>query len=362
MTKLSHSGKGKFEHCGEMFKLHYIDKIRPIGTTSALTFGSAIDAAAEHYLLNGDSIQSEQTFIDTWKQQEINGILTDLQTCPEVKFHDNDFDHELLTESDNESIVKDTVYKTPSDLVEAGENKERIVLAQWTSLYRKGLLIIDAFMKWADEHIDEVLEVQSMIELEDGEGNEITGKADFVVKMKGYDIPILVDLKTAARFYERNSVKVSEQLALYYFYLRNTKYPEMKRAAYLVLQKQIKKNREKTCLKCGTVTHGTERKCAVETMGVGPTGRAKKIRCNGEFSVKIFPEVTVQFIHDEIPEYFIEQTVEKFGVVINQINENKFEQNWDGCNSYYGRECPYKKYCESGCMDGLIKKEQNEKE
>jgi hypothetical protein len=357
MTKLSHSGKGKFEHCSEMFNLHYNLKIRPVGTTSALLFGSAIDAAAEDYLLNGDRQRSIDTFNDKWIEQEINGILTDLKSSSEVQFHDNDFDHELLTESDHESIIKDTVYSSSSDLVEAGENKERIVLAKWISLYRKGQLIIDAFMNWADNNIDEVLEAQCMIELEDGEGNEITGKADFVIKMKGYDIPLLVDLKTAARYYERDSVKKSEQLAIYYYFLRNTKYPEMKRAAFLVLQKQIKKNREKTCLKCDNVTHGMERKCAVETMGTGPTGRAKKIRCNGEFSVQIFPEVTVQFIHDEIPEHFIDETVERFGYVINQINDKKFEKNLNGCNSYYGRECPYKRYCQSGCMDGLIKKE-----
>lgn len=358
MTKLSHSGKGKFEHCGEMFNLHYNLKIRPSGTTSALLFGTAIDVAAEHYLLNGDRDLAIAKFVETWKQQEINGILTDLKNSSEVSFHVNDFDHELLTESDNQFIIKDTVYATPSDLVEAGKDKEKIVLASWVSLNRKGLLIIEAFINWADQHIEEVLEAQCMIELEDGEGNEITGKADFVIKMKGYEVPLLVDLKTAARYYERDSVKKSEQLSLYYFFLRNTKYPEMKRAAYLVLQKQIKKNREKTCLTCSNVTHGKEQKCAVEIQVPGARGKTKKGRCNGEFSVQIFPEVTIQFIHDEIPEFFIEQTVEKFGVVINQINNNIYEQNLDGCNSYYGRECPYKKYCENGCMDGLIKKEE----
>ncbi len=340
MTKLSHSGRGKYDHCPMMYRLHYIDKIRPTGTTSALLFGSAIDAAAEHYLLNGDSQRCVELFDYKWNQQEIN-------------------DGELFTESDNDLLNKISLSSSVPD----HENKERIVLANWLSLYRKGLLIINAFIDWADNNIEEVLEAQCEIELEDGDGNEITGKADFVIKMKGYDIPLLVDLKTAARYYDRNSVKVSEQLALYYFYLRNTKYPEMKRAAFLVLQKQIRKNREKTCLKCGTLTLGKEQSCAVEKEGdVAITkgknkGKFKLERCGGDFSVQIFPEVTVQFIHDEIPEDFINETVEDFGYVINQINEKKFEKNLDGCNSYYGRECPYKKYCESGCMDGLVKKE-----
>lgn len=339
-----------------MYKNHYIDKIRPTGTTSALLFGSAIDVAAEHFLLNGDKEQAIAKFVETWTKQEINGKLEDIQTSSEVQFHANDFDSELLSESDHKLIIKNTVYETSSDLVEAGRS-EKVILANWLSLYRKGLLIINAFIDWAEKNIEEVLEAQCMIELEDEAGNEITGKADFVVKMKGYDVPVLVDLKTAARYYDRNSVKVSEQLSLYYFYLRNTKYPEMKRAAYLVLQKQIKKNREKTCLVCGAVTHGREQKCSVETVEMGKKGKPKKGRCNGEFSVKIFPEVTIQFIHDEIPEHFIEETVEKFGEVINKINEKKFEKNLDGCGNYFGRPCPYLEYCQTGCMDGLIKKD-----
>jgi hypothetical protein len=364
LTKISHSARGKYDHCGQMYKLHYLDKIRPVGTTSSLLFGSAIDAAAEHYLLNGDKELCKQTFKNTWKEQEINGTLTDLKTCTEIEFHANDFDHELLTQSDNDSIIKDTVFKTTSDLVEDRTNKEKVTLANWVSLFRKGQLLINAFMEWVDERVEEVLEAQAVIELVDEEGNEITGKADFIIKMKGYDVPLLVDLKTAARYYERDSVKTSEQLALYYFFLRNTKYPEMKRAAYLVLQKQIKKNREKTCRKCGNVTTGKEQSCSVETESTTlitkgkNKGKPKMDRCSGEFDEQIFPEATIQFIHDEIPEHFIQETVEDFGVVIANIKAEKFEKNLDGCDSYYGRTCPYKKYCFGGCMDGLIKKEE----
>lgn len=362
--KISHSARGKYDFCGQMYKNHYIDKIRPVGTTSSLLFGSAIDAAAEHYLLNDNKDRCIITFNDKWNEQEINGKPTILKTCTEIEFHRNDFDHELLSESDNEAVIEGTVFKTSSDLVEDGTNKERVTLANWLSLYRKGLIILDGFMKWADNNVDEVLEAQAEIALEDEEGNEIGGKADFVFKLKWYDVPLLVDLKTAARFYERGSVRESEQLALYYFYLKNTKYPEMKRAAFLVLQKQIKKNREKTCRKCGTVTTGKEQSCSVEidsgeliTKGKNK-GKPKMERCEGEFDVQIFPEATVQFIYDEIPEEFIERIIDEYGIVIENIKAENFEKNLDGCNSYYGRECPYKKYCESGCMDGLIKKEE----
>jgi rubrerythrin len=364
MIKLSHSGRGKFDHCGEMYNLHYIQKIRPAGTTSSLLFGSAIDKAAEHYLLGAERSQAEFTFIETWQKQEINGTLTNLQNHSTFEFHPNDFDHELLLESDNELILEGTVYETVSALVEAGENKERIHLANWFSLYRKGLIIINSFMNWVDEKVEEVLDVQCEIELEDENGDEITGKADFVLKMKGYDVPVLVDLKTAARYYERDSVKKSEQLATYFFYLKNTKYPEMKRCAYLVLSKQIKKNRVKTCKKCGAVTEGREAKCAAETEGEiilkgKNKGKPKKERCNGEFDVVINPEANIQFIHDEISEKMIEDTMAKFADAISRINSGDLEPNYEGCDSYYGRRCPYYNYCHNDRdMTGLIKKEE----
>lgn len=341
---ISHSGRGKFVHCGELYRLHYLEKIRPTGTSSSLVFGSAIDSAAEIYLIE----RNKQHAINVFKQKCNNAKE---QHHTEVEFHRNDFDHELLTESDNNSVIKDTIYETSSDLVEAGENQERITLAKWASLLQKGLLIINAFTKWVDENVEEVLEIQSLIELVDDAGNEITGKADFVIKMRGYDIPLLVDLKTAARYYERDSVKTSEQLALYYFYLKNTKYPEMKRAAYLVLSKQIKKNRTKTCQKCGAVTMGREQTCAAGGKG--------KNRCNGEFDVAIFPEATIQFIHDEIPQHFIDETIDKFSIVVSKIKKGEFEKNLEGCASYFGKPCPYFKYCHENCnMEGLVKKEE----
>lgn len=362
MIKLSHSGRGKYDHCPRMYFNHYIDKVRPIGTTSALLFGSAVDVAAEHYLLNKDVELCNKLFSDTWERQEINGIITDLKYCTEIQFHANDLDFELFTESDHKLLLEDTIFETVSDLIEANTNQEKRTLANWISLYRKGQILISAFIEWVDDNVEEVLEAQCLIEMEDENGNEITGKADFVIKMKGYDIPILVDLKTAARYYHRDSVKTSEQLSLYYFFLKRTEYPEMKRAAYLVLQKQIRKNRVKTCQKCRAVTTGKEKLCSAETEGEIVTkgknkGKPKIERCNGEFDVVISPEATIQFIHDEIPEFFIDQTIEKFSIVISKIEAKVFDKNLEGCHSYYGRNCPYLQFCETGCMTGLIKKE-----
>lgn len=350
---LSHSARQKYDTCPKMYDLYYRQRLRPVELNSTLLFGTAIDEAAEVYLHTRNRELCRNKFRDLWNEQEQDGKVIDIREGTEITYSANDFDAELLQQSDNELILKDSVYETVSSLVQDGKEKERIAYAKWVSLYYKGRLMLKGFMNWVDENVEEVLGTQTNIELEDGDGNKVPGKADFIIKIYGYDKPILVDLKTSARYYERSSVRESEQLGLYYFYLKQTAYPDMERAAYLVLNKQIKKNRVKTCLKCGTVTEGREASCAI-----GGTG---KNRCKGDFLVDITPEAVVQYIHDEIPTSFIEETINKFNISVEAIKANKFEPCYSVCDNYFGRPCPFYKYChDNESMEGLIKKEKKE--
>lgn len=350
MISLSHSGRQRLDHCPRYYKLHDIDKIRTTNTTSSLLFGTAIDNAAEAYLKTRDRSQARITFTNFWNRQEINGTEESLRYSQNVIFSDADLDLELIPEPAIKPILKDTVFKTASDLIQEGSDKGRIAELNWLSLKYKGQLLTDAFMDWVDENVEEILGTQTPIELEDEEGNKVPGKADFIMKIYGYDKPILVDLKTSARYYKRDSVKESEQLGLYFFYLKQTKFPDMERAAYLVLSKQIKKNRKKTCLKCGHVTTGREQTCA--------EGGKGKNRCNGDFNVDIYPEVVLQYIHDEIPEGFIQDTINKFNISVESIKAERFVPCWTACDNYYGRRCPFYEHCRSGSMEGLVKKEK----
>ena len=105
---LSHSALGKFTHCPMMYKLHYLDKIRPVGTTSSLVFGSAIDKACENYLLEGNVEQAFSIFKQAWDNIQ-DGVKEQDGTITPIDFHSNDFDHELLLQSDNESIIENTI-------------------------------------------------------------------------------------------------------------------------------------------------------------------------------------------------------------------------------------------------------------
>lgn len=347
---LSHSARQKYEACPRMYDLYYRQRLRPTELNSTLLFGTAIDQAAEEYLNTRNKELCRRKFRDIWNEQEQDGKIIYIREGTEVTYSANDFDAELLQQSDNELILKDTVYETVSNLIKDGKEKERIAYANWVSLFYKGRLMLKGFMDWVDENVEEVLGTQTNIELEDADGNKVPGKADFILKIFGYDKPILVDLKTSARYYDRNSVKESEQLGLYYFYLKQTSFPDMERAAYLVLNKQIKKNRVKTCLKCGHVTTGREQTCA--------QGGKGKNRCDGDFLIDITPEAVVQYIHDEIPTSFIEETINKFNISVEAIKANKFEPCYSLCDNYFGRRCPFYNFCNNNeSMEGLIKKE-----
>lgn len=347
---LPHSARQKYDTCPRMYYLHYKERLRPTELSSTLLFGISIDGAAEEYLHTRDRELCRRKFKDLWNEQEQDGKIIEIYGSTDVKYAAADLDIELIPQSYHDSIIKDTVYASLSDLVKDGTNKERVAAANWFSLFYKGRLMLLKFMDWVDENVEEVLGTQVPIELEDDEGNKVPGLADFVVKIHGYDKPILIDLKTSARYYDRSSVRESEQLGLYFFYLKQAKFPDMERAAYLVLNKQIKKNRVKTCLKCDHVTTGREQTCA--------QGGKGKNRCNGDFSVDINPESVIQYIHDEIPEGFIQDTINKFNISVEGIKAGRFDPCYSACDNYYGRKCPFYNYCHGGSMEGLIKKEK----
>ena len=362
MIKLSHSAVQRYLTCPMEYRLHYIDKIRPTGLFSPLFFGKAIDVACESYILERNAFKARELFKRTWREQEHNGKLIDLQTCTEINYRPADLDLELLFQSDNELIIKDTVFTNVSDCLKdlqsgrelTEEDKIRLNYIYWISVYRKGRYLIDSFIEWVDSNVEEVYSAQEKIELEDGDGDQVTGLADFVLKLVGYETPVVVDLKTSARYYERNSVKDSDQLALYLFYLRS-KYEGMEKAGYIVLQKTIKKNREKICSVCGYDGSGKNHKtCPNEIDGK---------RCGGAYNYRIFPEAVRQYIVDDVPEEKIEEVLDTFNEVKAQIVAENFPKNESNCLRYNGKiECPYLKYCQNGCMDGLMKKELDKPE
>jgi hypothetical protein len=364
--RLSHSASSRYQECPKSYQLHYIKNYRPTVQSSALLFGSAVDKAGEHYALTKDFHETLKVFNTTWQEQEISGVLTDLRFLLNFTYSNRDLDLDLLKKEDWD--ILESNYNTEQDFKEdwtikdelskAIYNKEQVGYkeleftdkaifnyANWLCLKRKGHYMLKEFKKVFDENVEEVLGTQVKIDLEDENGNSVVGFADFVFKWKGQEKPIIFDLKTSGIEYEDDAVKKSPQLGLYVFSL-SEKYENTRTAAFLVLNKNISKNKTKKCSVCGNNgTGGRHKTCDVVV---------DKVRCNGEWDEKIFPMARSQVLIDTVSENFVSNVVENFNEVQKAIKAKVFPRCFQSCVKFNGTvKCAFYDLCHSGVMDNL---------
>lgn len=361
-TKLSHSQVNRFSMCPKSYYFHYIEKLRPITTTGALLFGSALDAALNSVLLG--KTDAEAVFEQSFTHQKINDVETYLPTSEFIIYANNDMDIDLLTEEDFISIEKkveenaiqrcdnyistyQTLKKKKSekgfDSLSLNE-KRTMNLLNWLSMRRKGFLMLKAYAKKVMPRFNTVHEVQLSINLENGSGDSVIGFVDLVADVKGHGTVIL-DNKTASRAYESDSVRTSAQLSLYLHALQD-KYPTRK-AGYIVLNKQLIKNRVKICSKCGNDGSGARHKTCDAMVG----GE----RCHGSWKETIAPEVDVQFIIDTIPERVENLVIENIDATNQAIKHGVFVRNLNNCQNWFGGNCPYFDVCYKGKETNLCR-------
>ncbi len=326
--KLSNSALNVFQECGRKYALHYLDKLRSIEEPSHFKFGSAMDKAFTAMLIPGDKTP-EAVFSEEWSPEK---ILT-----PNFKWNKSDIDEELLPEHQN----------LMTDAQKAFE-----------SLNSKGFLMLEALRKKVMPNIEHVYSVQEAITLEnqDSSGDQFIGFIDFVVKWKGYDKPIIFDLKTATVPYKADSVRTSQQLTIY-TYAAGDKY-KTNLAGYVVLAKKIRKNRTKKCQSCGASFLGSRAKTCTENVPSGAALPYRSVRCEGDFVETVEFDVDVQIIIDEIPEQGSDSVLELIDNTHKAIRNEEFEQNTSSCtHPVYRTKCPYYDYCWNiKSMVGLVKK------
>ena len=313
MNRLSHSAVEIFKECPKKYSLHYKDKLRSVTTGSALLFGSAIDKAMElgmQQFPNCDKKAMLRKFYDCWTASELNGQKLDLTDTDLVKYSKGDY--------------------------ELDENP-------WLSLQMKGELMIKAFFNDVLPNIEEVLGTQIEIALQNENGDTVVGFADAVVKWKGYDKPIIMDVKTSGRPYPKNKVLISPQLTLYKHALSEKYNTDI--AGYIVFVKTINKNPLKICNKCAHDGSATRHeKCNNEISGK---------RCNGELTITYHPKVNVQVLIDQIDEKFEDELLNSYDQVNIEMQKENYNENWDSCYNIYGK-CQYFEYCRTGDTTGLV--------
>lgn len=351
VNKLSYSQVSKYTMCGESYRLHYKERIRPSVTTGALLFGSALDQALNCLLLGQGN--AEETFEKHFTNAKVLETIEYIPYSPNVVYSNSDFDNDLLHETDK-SLLQDmcgeTAWETRYDSLKTKKSKsglgsftesEKVFYgyANWLSMLRKGFLMIDAYRKEVIPKLGKVHEVQKTVSLSNGD-DSIIGYIDFVADYNGKKV--IFDNKTATFPYEPDSVLTSPQLSLYVHAEGSTRY-----GGYIVLQKLIKKNRVKVCGKCGHDGSGGRHKtCDKEIEGK---------RCGGAWIETINPEVNIQIIVDEIPERTEQIVIENMDKANEGIKSGNFTRNFNMCDNFYGGSCPYKGLCFKSKMEGLTK-------
>lgn len=355
-NRLSHSAASKFMDCPTAWKFHYKHKLRTPLQSSALLFGSAIDAAVTAMMKGGDKTP-EDVFAYEWRFQEINGKGTYLPNATNIVYANSDYDGELLHVEDINTLKEtyrvenplsevDQIYDEKDALSYAGLPEDRKKLlnhANWLCLYRKGMLMLKAVREEILPNVEEVLGSQVYVKLENQQGDSIIGYADLVVKWRGYDVPIILDFKTSTREYDKDSVLTSPQLTLYVHAL-NEQF-KTRKAGFVIMYKTVMKNKTKHCLTCGHDGTGKQHKtCDNEASGT---------RCKGAWQITMNPKVRTQVIINDIPEQTENIVLDNMDYINQAITNGVFHRNFSSCIKPYGK-CAYYNLCYQGKDDELI--------
>ncbi len=323
----SHSATDKYLTCGELYRLHYVERLRPTELSSSLIFGVALDEALNALLTkSGDP---EEVFIKHLTYtKDLQGKEIYVPTHEDIAYLKNDYDAELVR-----------------DLLPGGlSEKQAANFLAWASLKTKGLLMLRDYRLKVAPEIDSVLSVQEQINLTNQDGDKFVGVVDLVANIRGYG-PVILDHKTTSRPYKRDSVLESKQLATY-MHAVGDKYGT-RLAGYITMSKNVRKNRQKICTTCGHDGSNKQHKtCDART----EDGK----RCNGSWDISIAPEIDFQIIINEIDQEFEDGILEVIDDVAANIKAGRFEKNESACHNMFGKKCPYFNLCHGGNKAGLV--------
>lgn len=359
-NKLSHSQCSKYQLCPQAYDYHYNHRIRSNIHSAALSFGNAFDDAVNMILLNKAG-SPEELFLDKFTNGEINGKKEYLPTYHNLVYANGDFDSDLLLDDDfdtlggiyEEGATKEEIInaiatlrtrKTSSGLATLSKEERTFFnLAHWLVLKNKGFMMLDAYRKQVMPRIKKVHAVQVATNLKNDAGDSIIGYIDLIADIEGHGTVIL-DNKTSSMYYDSDSVLTSPQLSLY-VHMEGDKY-NTRKAGYIVLLKQVAKNKIKICPQCGNNGTGRQHKTCDATVN--------NKRCGCKWNETIDPTINIQWIIDEIPKKMEEIVIENYDNVNQAIKNSVYTKNFNSCKNHFGGNCPYIKLCFKDSMDGLV--------
>lgn len=365
--RLSFSQISKYGQCPRSYKLYYVDKLRERSATAFLAFGSAMDEALNAVLRDlkknkSVTVDYKAAFDECWQTVEVNKKKHSLMDCTLVGYAKTDFVEDLLTsddrrfakaklveygveEADSYTILKNQLEEERSRraTVYFADNRHKALnMLNWLSMRRKAHLMLEAYVRDIVPKIESVTAIQKQVELKSDCGSSLVGYVDAIVRFKGDTEDTVVDNKTSSSPYAEDQVKLSQQLSLYTYALG------LKKAAYAVMQKNIRMNREKTCSVCSFQSTGAHKTCNNTVDGK---------RCNSAWDEVVRPEAVTQLIVDTIEEQTQHVVVDNIAEVNDAIAANVFPKNLSACKNIYGNPCPYMNACWKNQTDYLEKVE-----
>jgi PD-(D/E)XK nuclease superfamily len=306
------------------------------------------------------TVNYNAVFDECWQTVEVNKRKYQLIDCTLVGYAKTDFVEDLLTLDDRRfaraklaeyGVEHSEDYTSLKNQLEEERSRRAVAhftdsrhkalnMLNWLSMRRKAHLMLEAYVRDIVPKIESVTAIQKQVELKSDCGSSLIGYVDAIVRFKGDTEDTVVDNKTSSSPYADDQVKLSQQLSLYTYALG------LKKAAYAVMQKNIRMNREKTCSVCSFQSTGSHKTC---------NNTIDNKRCNSVWNEVVRPEAITQLIVDTIEEQTQNVVIDNIAEVNDAIAANVFPKNLSACKNLYGNPCPYINACWKNETDYLEK-------
>lgn len=260
--RLSHSKCQKYLQCPALYNFYYNKKIRSRILGSPLFFGLSCDEAINRLLLEKKVEKNqleEDLMIKTWQEvfddhmnkARILNKVVNPKTYEYMQYSKADYDSNIMLEEDFQAIGQDKefcdahmewyyveVKSKESSITE--EDTQLFNLINWHSLYRKGMMIVEAYDKEVMPQIHEVFDIQKKINLPNDDGDSIIGFIDFICSFTDDpETKYIVDNKSSSKPYKQKDLDESDQLHTY------SEAEDIPNICYIVYEKNIRKREPK---------------------------------------------------------------------------------------------------------------------
>lgn len=345
---VSYSAMQKYLRCPASYDYHYNQRIRPKFTSSSLVFGIALDKAVNLLLethpkeVSDDKLKKsihEDLFRDEW------GTVK-----PSTKDWDPDL-FELVDKTRKNRVIGNAQgldmlndeYSVNSLMTTLFEKEEpdKFGLAVLDSFCReclniKAFFLVKAYQRDVLPKIKKVISSQERLK-----NGVIDAEIQFID-----NVTRIVDNKTSTGLYADDQIDFSMQLTMY------ARAKKVEDVAYIIMNKNLVKDRIKTCKKCGVINKSTHQSC---NEMIDMKDGKKPQRCHGEFDIVINIKGETQVIFGKITKKMKRVAAETVKSVKKAIKACIFPCNFDQCNNQFGKACDYRDLKWKGSMKGLKK-------